>query len=513
MPAAYGHTVSGSNQAIIGQLRKDAIDLLHKLCDRAGIAHSNRHEALQNYIHEALTNCREGDPLFADRDKPRPSSEALKRDLQRGPPARPIGSTERRVRIVDGVLNATGSYAAVCDRYWKALHLPQPDDSEVWFQVTFPEMDPLRGPVGRQYTAIDIVGLESHGEEIQASYQRVSPEDESSLGLRWRAVGYQREGYRFLAFASLDSVRNRSAGAVTLRLVGDAREEHYEGFYVRPGDPAAAHHLQLERRRVAWFRSAPLAALPRIALLDWDNSLHDGWTLVRWTEFLNREKILGDGGALARKLAELLRAYPAKASHDELAVQTSEVYAQALEGIATSTIADAAQRFVSDPRCFRPYRWADTFLHGLCDLGVAPIIISGAPAEVLAAWATPREEFVAACFGLDAPHAASAALSSQYLAVLPGTVNPATTEGKRQLVDQLKRLKRRVVLAVGDSESDLALWEAAENHIYVGTIVRQHVDDSSDYILSEAVDADASVLLEWVEERVGSWDAADVLWD
>jgi hypothetical protein len=149
---------------------------------------------------------------------------------------------------------------------------------------------------------------------------------ESSLGLRWKSTGFEREGYRFLAFASMDSVRNRSLGAVALRLVGDAREEHFEGFYFRPGDPAATYPL--------------------------------------------------------------LSAYPARASHDELAVQTSEIYAQALGNT-------------------------------------------------------------------------SAALPNEFLPVLAGTGNPATTEGKRKLVEQIKRMKRRVVLAVGDSASDMALWDAA----------------------------------------------------
>src|SRR6185437_7849288 len=111
-----------------------------------------------------------------------------------------------------------------------------------------------------------------------------------------------------------------------------------------------------------------------------------GWTLVPWTEFLSQEGCLNDDGALPQKLRELLSAYPARASHDELAVQTSELYAQALQNIPRSTLNDAARRFVADPRRFRPRPWTDSFLRGLRDLGIAPVIISGAPAEVLAAW-------------------------------------------------------------------------------------------------------------------------------
>jgi phosphoserine phosphatase len=489
----------------------DAMALLHSLCDRAGIARSNRHEDLEKFISEKLRDSKEGDRLFAYR-REAPAAETLKKDLLRGIPGRPIRATERRVHILDAVLDAHGSYVAICERYWKALHPPQPGNTEVWFQITFPEFDPVQGPLGRLYTAVDIAELESHGEEIQVDYRRISPEEEGSLGLRWKSIGFQREGYRFFAFASMDSIRNRSLGAVALRLVGDAREEHYEGFYFRPGDPAAAYPLQLERRRVAWFKTVPLGAFPHIALLDWDNSLHEGWTLVPWAEFLSQENYLTDGGALPEKLRELLSAYPAKASHDELAVQTSEVYAQALGNMPRSALHDAARRFVSDPRRFRPYPWVDSFLRGLRDLGIASVIISGAPAEVLAAWVTPRKDFVAACFGLDAPNAASAALPNEFLPVLAGTGNPATTEGKRKLVEQVRRMKRRVVLALGDSASDIALWEAADNRIYVGTAMRPESSTSSAFILDTPSEIAVSTLTDWVLAVVGSWDAA-ALWD
>ena len=493
--------------AIANQLRSDAMALLHNLCDQAGVARSNRHEDLERFINGKLRNSKEGDQLFSYR-REAPAAETLKKDLLRGIPGRPIRATERRVHILDAALDAHGSYVDACERYWKALHPPQPGNTELWFQVTFPEFDPIHGPLGRLYTAIDIAELESHGEDIQGDYHRISPEDESSLGLRWKSIGFQREGYRFFAFASIDSVRNRSLGAVALRLVGDAREEHYEGFYFRPGDPAGAYPLQLERRRVAWFKSVPLGAFPRIALLDWDNSLHKGFTLTRWAEFLSQESYLNDGGALPDKLRELLSAYPAKASHDELAVQTSELYFQAIRNMPRSVLLDAARRFVSDPRRFRPYPWTDPFLRGLRDLGIAPVIISGAPAEVLAAWVTPRSDYVAACFGLDAPNATSAALPNDFLPVLAGTSNPATTDGKRKIVEQIKRMRRRVVLGLGDSASDVALWEAAENRIYVGAVMRPESSALSALILDAPDEATAPMLMDWVLARISPWDTA-----
>jgi len=501
----YPHIVPRPDLAAAAALRKDATALLQRLCDEIGISHSNRHEELCKHIGRLLRRSQEGDPLFNYR-REAPSAESIKRDLLYGIPQRPIRATELRVRIVDIALGAGGRYRKLCEDYWNALRPSLPGGSEVWYQISYPELDPVHGLIGRPYTGIDIAELEIHGEDVQVDYRRISPEDESNRDLYWRATGFEREGYRFLAFASLDPIHNRSFGAVALRRVGDAREEHYEGYYFRPGDPASAQPLQLERRRVAWFRTPPLGAWPRIALLDWDNTLHDGWTLVRWSEFLGHEGIVSGGADLAKKLTDLLANYPNGLSHDELAAQTAELYAHAIKEIEPSEIRQAAQRFVVDSRRFRPYRWVDSFLRGLRDYGIAPVIISGAPAEVLTAWATNRKEILAACFGLQAPNATSAALPNEFMAAItPGLVNPATVERKQQLVDQLKRTRRHIMLGVGDSTSDLPLWEAAEATIYVGNVVTPPSDSIPSLVVEDPTGWDADRLLAWVRAQFEPW--------
>jgi len=498
--------VPGSNLTIAVALRKDAAALLQRLCDEAGIPRSNRHEDLSKHIEQKLRESQDGDSLFRYR-RDAPSAETLKRDLLNGVPRRPIRATELRVQILDTVLNAQGRYRKLCEEYWNALNSRVPGTSEVWYQITFPELDPVLGLVGRPYTAIDTAELEVHGEDLQVDYQRISPEDESNRDLYWRATGFDREGYRFLSFASLDPIRNRSFGAVALRRVGDAREEHYEGYYFRPGDPASGQPLQLERRRVAWFKTPPLGAWPRIALLDWDNTLHDGWTLIRWCEFLGQEGLILNGAEVAAKLTELLADYPNGLSYDELAAQTAELYAHAIRPASPSEIREAARRFVADSRRFRPHRWVDPFLRGLRDYGIAPIIVSGAPAEVLAAWAATRKDVVAACFGLEAPNATSAALSNEFLAAItPGLVNPATAEGKQQLVDQLVRTRRRIVLGVGDSVSDIPLMGTADAAIYIGTVIKPPGGETSSLVVEDPVRLEAHTLLEWVRARLEPWD-------
>lgn len=502
---AYGHVVPGTELTVAAALRKDAAALLQRLCDEAGISRSNRHEELYKQIEQKLRESQDGDSLFRYR-RDAPSAETLKRDLLYGVPRRPIRATEIRVRIIDTVFGAGGRYRKLCEEYWSILSPPQSGSSEFWYQITFPEMDPVQGPVGRLYTAIDSVELEAHGEDLQVDYQRISPKDDSNRDLFWRATGFDREGYRFLAFASLDPLHNRSFGAVALRRVGDAREEHYEGYYFRPGDPASGQPLQLERRRVAWFKTPPLGAWPRIALLDWDNTLHDGWTLIRWCEFLGQEGLIPGGNEVAEKLTELLADYPNGLNYDELAAQTAELYAYAIRSAAPDEIRQAARRFVADSRRFRPHRWVDPFLRGLRDYGIAPIIVSGAPAEVLAAWAMTRKDIVAACFGLEAPNATSAALSNDFVAAItPGPVNPATAEGKQQLVDQFVRMRRRVVLGVGDSVSDLPLWERAEAAIYVGTVMTPSAEAMSSLVVEDPARLEAHTLLEWVHARFEPW--------
>jgi phosphoserine phosphatase len=500
--------MSGPDLATADAHKREAGALLRELCDKAGITHANRHEQLRKYIEARLKNAKEGDPLF-DLRSGAPSSETLKKDLLYGVPRRPIRATELRVRLLDAALNADGRYVRLCEQYWNALHPPQSGSSEFWYQVTFPEVDPLQGPIGRLFTAIDTAEFEAHGEDIHVDYHRIAPEDQNELDLRWRATGIEREGFRFLTFASLDRVRNRSFGAAALRRVGDAREEHYEGYYFRPSDPAGGQPFQLERRRMAWFRSPPLGAWPRIALLDWDNTLHQGWTLLAWCEYLWNEDLINNGEELSGKIRELLADYPSGQSHDELAVHTSELYANARKALSPDTIRDAAKKFVANPRRFQPYRWAEPLLRGLTRLGIAPIIISGAPTDVLTEWAIPRSNILAACFGLEAPNATSVALPNEFLAaIIPGQVNPATTNGKQHMVDQLKRTKRRVVLAVGDSASDSPLWEAAEYGIYMGTIIKP-VNPQRSLVLEEPRTLDCSEVVSWVRERIGTWDAPE----
>jgi phosphoserine phosphatase len=501
--------MSAPDPTIADAHKREAGALLRDLCDKAGITHANRHEQLRKYIESKLKSSKEGDPLFVLRSG-LPSSETLKKDLLYGVPRRPIRATELRVRLLDTVLNAGGRYVSICEKYWNALHPPQSGSSEFWYQVTFPEIDPIQGPVGRLFTAIDTAEFEAHGEDIHVDHHRIAPEDPNEFGLRWRAAGIEREGYRFLTFASLDSVRNRSFGATALRRVGDAREEHYDGYYFRPSDPAGGQPFQLERRRVAWFKSPPLGAWPRVALLDWDNTLHRGWTLVAWCEFLESEGLIPAGEEVTEKLRTLLADYPKGQSHDELAAHSSEVYANARRTLAPDDLREAAKRFVTNPRRFQPYRWVAPFLRGLTSLGIAPIIVSGAPTEVLTQWATPRASILAACFGLDAPNATSVALPNEFLAaIVPGQINPATTHGKQYLVDQLKRTKRRIVLAVGDSVSDSALWEAAENGIYVGTVVRPVEDQRRSLVMEDPTVIEHEELVGWVYERVGMWSAAE----
>jgi len=501
--------MSDPDRTIAATRRREARDLLHELCERAGITRANRHDKLFEYVKQKLDEAREGDPLCQLRGGA-PSSEALKKDLVYGVPQRPISATELRVRILDLALNAGGHYIAICQAYWNALRPPQPGTREIWYQITFPEVDPVQGPVGRLFTAIDVTEVEVHGEDFSIEFRRIAPEDPGSFGLRWRGTGVEREGHRFLTFASLDPIRNRSIGSTALRRVGNPREEYYDGYYFRPGDPAASQPFQLERRRVAWYKSPPLGAWPRVALIDWDNTLHPGWTLIPWCEFLENECLIPEGNAVAQKIKTLLSGYPKEQTHDELAAQSSELYANAISSSPAPSISEAAHRFVTNRSRFHPYRWVDPFLRGLVNLGIAPIIVSGAPADVLAAWAFSRKEMIAGCYGLQAPNATSAALPNPFLSgVVPGQVNPATADGKQHLVDQLRRTKRSLVLALGDSASDSPLWEAADYGIYMGAIVKPVKDSRQTLIVERPQDIEHDVLISWVQEQIGIWDEAD----
>lgn len=189
----------------------------------------------------------------------------------------------------------------------------------------------------------------------------------------------------------------------------------------------------------------------RAALLDWDGTLREGFTIFAWADRLAEEGLLTPGAV--GELRELREAYEAGAlPHNELAARTARVLAAALRGGSTEPVERTARSFVdADLRLLFP--WTRTLLQELGRRHVAAIVISGAPIEVLRAYAERLE--LSAVYGLRFEVRAG-----RYSGELLD--NPGVEDEKLKVVEAVRaHFGDRIVLAVGNSESDRPLFRAS----------------------------------------------------
>ena len=203
----------------------------------------------------------------------------------------------------------------------------------------------------------------------------------------------------------------------------------------------------------------------RYALFDWDNTLHDGWTLEGWVVHLVRE------GVLTREREPEWRALrhrydTGRIGHNRLALEANRAYAREMAGRSATTTACQAEVFVMQEDRHRVFPWAAGLLHRLVDDRIRPVIITGAPVDLVDAHLR--------AMGLEPPDRDVHALTlrvgpdGRYTGRIRG--NPGTGPAKRRLV---ARFAGAVELGAGDSISDLPLLRAARRQLIVGADAAQ----------------------------------------
>lgn len=192
-----------------------------------------------------------------------------------------------------------------------------------------------------------------------------------------------------------------------------------------------------------------------IALMDWDNTLRPGFTILDWSSYLASKHLFNK--RYLRDLFDAISDYGAgKVSYLELSERAPELYALGLHGSNVAAVAGCASEFVENDR-----HSLFSFTSGLHEFlrrqQIEAIVISGAPIEVLHAY---QKRFGwSAIFGVRVEVA-----DGIYSASL--TSNPAGAVAKETIVHQLGS-DRKVLLAIGDSESDVPLLDAAQYKIVV----------------------------------------------
>ncbi len=196
----------------------------------------------------------------------------------------------------------------------------------------------------------------------------------------------------------------------------------------------------------------------RVALLDWDNTLHDGWTLEPWVRFLV------DRGQAPISLAvdgeRLTRAYLEDRldGHSDLAHRANSLYAAASAGWSTADVAGLVVSFLDEVDRPLVYGFVPALVEWLAAQGIQPVVVTGAPAELVAGYVEPAGGRVV---GLTLAEA-----GGRYTGAIGR--NPGTGHEKARAVAELMRERCEVVLGAGDSESDLPLLRAARRQLVVG---------------------------------------------
>ena len=119
-----------------------------------------------------------------------------------------------------------------------------------------------------------------------------------------------------------------------------------------------------------------------VALFDWDNTLHQGWTLEGWMRFLVERGVLDAAGAPAWEALKD-RYLAGEMSHSRLAVEANVAYAAAIAGHDVAALRRLARDFVAETDHATVYPWTAPLLRWLARRGVRPVIVTGAPELVM----------------------------------------------------------------------------------------------------------------------------------
>lgn len=188
----------------------------------------------------------------------------------------------------------------------------------------------------------------------------------------------------------------------------------------------------------------------RIALIDWDGSLCSGFSLPRWIVFLEENKIVSSNET--QLILDLFQTYSyGTITHDELIHRSAHIYAESLRDIAAKDIQELSEAFVLTDRK-NIFSFTTDLLNYILSRNIRSYIISGSPAEILRRYKSrfPIEEV----YGLELE-----INKGRYIGQIK--INPGIAQNKRTIANYIIK-SSKAVIAVGNSESDMPLFNAAE---------------------------------------------------
>lgn len=192
------------------------------------------------------------------------------------------------------------------------------------------------------------------------------------------------------------------------------------------------------------------------ALIDWDGTIRSGFTILSWSKFLVENKIISP--KIIKDLESLFNLYLIKQiTHDQLAERSAYIYANYLQGIAVDKVKRQAFLFTESDR-FYLIDISLKLLSYLIDNSVKIVVISGAPLEVLSQYKNLLP--LSYVYGLELEH-----FDEKYTGKIIS--NPGIRETKKRLTESLIKRHWQIIVALGNSESDIPLFEAADIRVIV----------------------------------------------
>lgn len=194
-----------------------------------------------------------------------------------------------------------------------------------------------------------------------------------------------------------------------------------------------------------------------LALLDWDGTLRKGYVLFDWVGHLVSKEIVAKEAH--SQLTSLLFEYQnSKLSYRDLVINTANIYSVALRGTQEQLVSSLASDFVQHDRKHL-FEFTIPLLSHLQARNISICIISGAPQSILVKYANLLP--IDAVFGLS--------LETDARGIYTGAIleNHGLYETKQKVTENLTKNHQHVVLAIGNSKSDLPLLQAASNSFMI----------------------------------------------
>jgi len=354
-------------------------------------------------------------------------------------------------------------------------------------------------PPHRMYASLDRLVLRVRADgQAEGTIERLEPL--SQRRARWTCRGYGTNRSLHLTFWPAPSVD----GAPQSDSIGHISVQRHQSAT----GPWFGHVSKLERREGRkprlnsyeyWMSTGSdprlIHVVSSVAVVDFDNTLARGWILGPWLERLAAEGIGASAEAidgLRRRFAE----YEAKASygHDRLASDVASIYARALEGVRVTDVEAHAGPFVADYTSDRRghlFSSSRALLDGLKKRGLRPVLITGAPKEVVDELGRELGILTTYSLVLRASHG-----------VFTGEIafNHGLASMKDTACQQLEDADSSLMVAVGDSEGDRPMWRRATTAIQIGGTDKQSDIDIADVDLSEPLSETF-----WAQIPTASW--------